>query len=87
MDDIRKTQADFEEPEHRIGLAVVNDDALIRRDMGDGHERDSVRAIKHVYIGNVVSVSVDALCESNLRVRKVYEGYSGHPIEMKANYR
>jgi hypothetical protein len=51
VDDIDLMQARLDETEHRIGLAVVDDDALTSRDLIGQDERDGAGAIQHVHVG------------------------------------
>src|SRR5690242_416740 len=72
VDDIDLMQAGLDEAEHRIGLAVVDDDALTSRDLIGQDERDGAGAIQHVHVGHVVLVGLDAVRESVLRVGQGY---------------
>ena len=61
--------ADLEESDHRVGLVgvVVDDDALPGGDLIYAHERDSMRSIHYIHVGDVVFVRVDPVVESEFR--------------------
>ena len=66
-DDDKRMSADLQETDHRVGLVVVDDDSLTAWDLVYGHERDSMRSIRHIHVGDVVFVGVDPVGEGKLR--------------------